>query len=158
MRQFWKITLTALFLAGCGMNSSSAMKTDVKELRSIIHIDAEISSARWEMFSTPESSEGGGPTDFVSLVAEVRPPLNLTAAPAGTAVLDSIFVVPGAARAWLSPASSAAISKMRNINVKPGDWPGCHRVEVKGAKSGRSLKAFACHQGDLSLIYVNLLP
>lgn len=69
MKHKWYSIWMALLLVGCGMNSVSALKTDVNELRSLIRFDVPISTVKWEMFSTPESSGGGGPTDFVSIVA-----------------------------------------------------------------------------------------
>jgi hypothetical protein len=151
------IFATGLLLAGCdNSRPRPAASSDIAGLREIIHLEIPAASAQWEIFGTPEYHGGTpGPTDFVTLVAQLQPVpkegFNLSDAAASPA-----YIVPEAARPWLIPAFRAFLDENRNSNADMAAHPECRRYLTSMKKTGQKVAGFACAQADKVLLYITL--
>ncbi|MCS0630473.1 hypothetical protein NX786_14125 [Telluria mixta] len=129
---------------------------DAKALQQLVDLSADLKSARWEMFGTPEY-EGGVPghTDYMTLVAEIEPLTNTESFTSGTND-KKIYVVPEAARPWLSSHFRSILEKNKNANLDLAAAVGCHVYDAKIKKSGRKISGFSCEKSGTVLLYLSL--
>lgn len=128
---------------------------DAAALRAMINIEFPVKSARWDIFGTPEYNGGvPGPTDYITLVAELEPADNWFASlkePTGTTP-----VVPEAARPWLTSAFRRLMEKNRNSNVDLSSQADCRKYATTVKKSGRPVQGFVCNDAGKLLMYLSL--
>jgi hypothetical protein len=150
-------TAAVLCNSGCSAEDKKLKASDdVKALQQLVDLSPDLKSARWEMFGTPEY-EGGvpGPTDYMTLVAEVEPVTNAESFTSGTNG-KAIYIVPEAARPWLSSHFQSILVKNRNTNFDLATTAGCHAYETKVKKSGRKVNGFSCEKSGKVLVYLSL--
>lgn len=155
MKKYVRSASLALFLcllfAGCERTYSD----DLAELREIVEIDMLTSAARWEVFRTPEFSGGvPGPTDFVTLVAEmpgVDPTVFDRRAKSGT-----VWIAPEAARLWLSGNHRSMLRGFRNTSIDLSKVRNCRAAHGKLKKSGQPVHGFICNNSAKAIIYLTL--
>jgi hypothetical protein len=151
------ITAAILFLEGCSMEDPKPGVSDnLSALREIVNIQIPAKSARWEIFGTPEYTGGvPGPTDFVTLIAELTPTepnwLDSKKEPTG-----DIYVAPEAARPWLSEPFRRLMEKNKNISADLSSQLTCRKYETSLKKTGKQVNGFACSNADRLLIYLTL--
>ena len=94
-----------------------------------------------------------GPTDYVTLVAEID---NVEANWfAGLQENPGAFsAVPGSARGWLSPYFKSLLASLEDGKEQ---IPGCKRYKSTVAKSGRTVMGFVCEHNNKLLVYLNLV-
>jgi hypothetical protein len=157
------LAVTILFIAatlcvsGCSAQDKKLKASDdIKALQQLVDLPAGLKSARWEMFGTPEY-EGGvpGPTDYMTLVAEIEPVTNTEGFTRGTDN-KSIYVVPEAARPWLSSQFRTMLEKNKNANIDLATAGGCHEYDTKIKKSGRKVSGFSCEKSGKVLVYLSI--
>lgn len=130
---------------------------DVNGLRNLVDIPFPLASARWEVFATPEYDGGvPGRTDYMTLVAEIEP-LQKAAYFTSGANDKTVYIVPEAARPWISNAFRNILEMHKNANLDLATTPGCHAYGTKVKKSGRSITGFTCIKSGRVLLYLALL-
>ena len=150
-------TAAVLCISGCSAQDRKLnASADVKALQQLVDLAADLKSARWEMFGTPEY-EGGVPghTDYMTLVAEIEPVTNAESFTSGTND-KSIYIVPEAARPWLSSHFRSILEKNKNANIDLATTAGCHVYDAKVTKSGRKVSGFSCEKSGKVLVYLSL--
>lgn len=152
------VTMVALQIGCTGETTREHVSDDLAALQAIVHVPAATRSARWEMFGTPEYQGGvPGPTDYITLVAE----LDVGAIPPGTTPAipgHVVYVVPEAARSWLSDAFRTFLSERKNQTFSLPASLGCQPYTSMMTKSGRPVSGFICVQVGRALLYLDLLP
>lgn len=151
------VTAAVLCVSGCSAQDKKLKASnDIKELQQLVDMPVNLKSARWEMFGTPEY-EGGVPghTDYMTLVAEIEPVTNAESFTSGTND-KSIYIVPEAARPWLSSHFRSILEKNKNANIDLATTAGCHVYDAKVTKSGRKVSGFSCEKSGKVLVYLSL--
>lgn len=144
--------LVALFWAG----ERPHVSDDLAALQYIVAVPAGVTSARWEIFGTPEATElVPGPTDYYTLIAELQPAL-APAAEATGAQRDAIPVMPEAARPWLSDGFRALMEQSRNAHLSLSTHKNCRAYETTVRKSGRRVRGFLCTDAGRTLLYLDV--
>lgn len=142
-------------LTGCQMTDGRSISEDVDALRGMVELDIAPSAIRWEIFGTPEySGSVPGPTDFVTLVAEV-PSLDEVEfrkrAKSGT-----VWIAPEAARPWISANFRSLLNKHRNTSVDLSSHYHCRAAHGALRKTGQRVDGFICNGPAKALIYLTL--
>jgi hypothetical protein len=146
--------LTAVFSTGCDMEKQK-VSDDIVEFRSLVDTDLGAKSVRWEVFGTPEYTGGvPGPTDYVTLIAEVEPwdQERFEARPE----TGKQGITPEAARPWLSEGFRSMLAKHRNDSTDLSSIYNCRKFEAKIKKSQRPVNGFICNDSGKSLVYLTL--
>lgn len=149
------VVLCALFSTGCDMkNEQPKVSSDIAAFRNLVDMNLGVETARWEVFATPEYTGGvPGPTDFVTLVAEVTPPDRKAEQSHGT---GSIWIAPEAARPWLSEEFRSLLTKHGNTSVDLSSMLNCRKLDGKLKKTGKPIEGLICTRAEKSLIYLTL--
>jgi hypothetical protein len=144
-------------VSGCSPEGKKIKASDdVKALQQLIDMPADLKSARWEMFGTPEYDGGvPGRTDYMTLVAEIEPATNTENFKSGTND-KSIYIVPEAARPWLSSQFRNVLEKNKNANIELATEAGCDVYGAKIKGSGRAVHGFSCEKSGKALLYLSL--
>ncbi|MYN04513.1 hypothetical protein GTP41_20690 [Pseudoduganella sp. DS3] len=150
------VICSSLALSACKDDDAKPPQSeDAAALGAIISIEFPIKSARWDVFGTPEYSGGvPGPTDYITLMAELEPADNWFASlkePTGTTA-----VVPEAARPWLTSSFRGLMEKSRNSNVDLSSHADCRKYATTVKKSGRPVQGFVCNDDGKLLMYLTL--
>lgn len=144
-------------LGGCSMeDSKSKVSDDAKALKDLIEIPATLKSAKWEMFGTPEYKGGvPGRTDYMTLIAEIVPLENVEKFTSG-ANDKSVYIVPEAARPWISDQFRTILEKNKNSSFDLTTARGCQIYDTKVKKSGRVINGFSCEKSGHVLLYLSI--
>jgi len=145
-----------VLLGACSNNEAKpAPSNDVAALGDLINLQFPVRSARWESFGTPEYTGGvPGPTDFVTLVAELEPEqdwLSDSQDPTG-----ETYVAPEAARPWLSAYFRTLLEKNKNSRADLSAQGNCRMYSTTIKKSGRPVNGFMCNNAGHLLMYLTL--
>ena len=146
------LLLLMILLIGCESDSRNKVSANVADFKDLVLPDYSISSIRWEVFGTPEHVGGvPGPTDYVTLIAAIHStaPIQLNA--------GTIWLVPEAARPWLTPRFRSLFNRYRNTSVKLSSLPRCYPLRGILKKSGRQVDGFGCNEANRSVIYLTLV-
>ena len=138
------------------MTNKMTDSDDLGELEKIVELDTLVKSVHWEIFGTPEYTGGvPGPTDFVTLIAEV-PRLDQVSferrSKAGV-----IWIAPEAARPWISSENRSMLAKYRNSTVDLSILRNCRLASGKLKKTGQKVDGFVCNNSTKAFIYLILL-
>jgi hypothetical protein len=146
-----------LCASGCSEKDKKIKASDdVKALKQLVDMPADLKSARWEIFGTPEYDGGvPGHTDYMTLVAEIEPATNTEKFKYGTNN-KSIYIVPEAARPWLSTQFRNILEKNKNANIDLATAVDCHVYGAKIKSSGRAVNGFSCKKSGKILLYLSL--
>lgn len=129
---------------------------DLTKLQDTVVIPAGATSARWEIYGTPEYTGGvPGPTDYITLIAELQPALAPAAASAG-AQEGEIAVTPEAARPWLSDGFRALMKQSVHARLHLAAHKNCRAYETTVRKSGRRVPGFWCTDAGRTLLYLDV--
>lgn len=144
------------YLIGCTVKDDVAkVSTDVAALQKIVNLDVTPRSAKWEIFGTPEHLGGvPGPSDFVTLIAELAPvdeQAYVAKGPAGTA-----WIAPESARPWLAKPFYSMLDKQKNTTVDLSTYTGCRSVNAILRQTGKSVKGFACSNVGKVLVVLTI--
>jgi hypothetical protein len=149
--------MSIVLVAGCSEpDKKSKASDDISALQNLIDIPVKIASARWEMFGTPEYNGGvPGPTDYMTLIAEIEPFEN--AAPLTAGASDAkVYLVPEVARPWISTGFRSMLEKNKNANINLATIPECRAYQTTIRKSGRIVSGFSCAKTNHVLLYLSL--
>jgi hypothetical protein len=148
------LAMALISISGCKMEQHD-FSTDLQRFRSMIRVDADIRSIRWEVFGTPEYTGGvPGPTDYVTLVAEaeianVRP----TKSSAGP---GDAWIAPEAARSWLGNDFKSILYKHRNSRLDFSTTPTCVPIKALLVATNTTISGFACGNSARTLLYFTI--
>lgn len=147
--------LPLLCSLGCTNDAAPKVSTDLIALRKIVNLDIAATSAKWEMFGTPEDTGGvPGPTDYVTLIAELAPVDDkITAA---SAPLGSFWLVPGSARPWLSDTFRTMLEKQDNTALYMSKQTHCRDLRATLQQTGKPVQGFACTSAEKTLVYLTV--
>lgn len=153
-------------LAGCSMeDNKKGPSDDLAALRATVRIPAEVRSARWEVFGTPEYNGGvPGPTDYLTLVAELDGQLNAER-DAGDKSAEgtlpdrgaSVHIVPEAARPWLTSDFRTLLMNSKNTALALSPKNACQPYQSALVKTGKPVSGFVCRRTGRALLYLTLL-
>ncbi|MFC5476636.1 hypothetical protein [Massilia suwonensis] len=144
-----------ILLAGCQVTDSRNISDDVDALHNIVELDVAPRAIRWEIFGTPEYVGAvQGPTDFVTLVAEV-PGLN-EAEFKKRAKSGTVWIAPEAARPWISSDFRSLLSQHRNASVDLSSHYNCRAAHGKLRETGQRVGGFICNGSAKGLLYLSL--
>lgn len=140
-----------------GNSRNPGVSNDLAALRAVVQMPSAFTAGRWEIFGTPEHTGGApGPTDYVTLVAELRISpgdwRRLEAADGGKS-----FVAPEAARAWLSTPYRTLLVEHKGAEFELQSGQYCRAWSSKVVKSRRPVSGFTCLNGDHALVYLTLM-
>lgn len=142
-----------LTLAACDPVSSPRHSDNRTALLNLVKLDLPIGTARWEVFGTPEYTGGvPGPTDYVTLIAEVAPAIPA----AGTNTGETAWITPGVARPWLSPDFKSVFAQHSNSNTLLSHVGDCRSLHATLTKSGEKVQGFLCSGKASSVVYLTL--
>lgn len=158
-RSAFNVPFCVLFMVlctGCSKKDEvSKASTDVAALQKIVKLDFTPTSARWEIFGTPEYSGGvPGSTDFVTLIAELAPSDEKTfaaRAPAG-----KVWIAPESARPWLSNPFHSMLYKYKNVTIDLSEHANCRPFNATLKKTGKQVSGFACTNAGKLFVYLTI--
>lgn len=129
---------------------------DLAALQATVALPAGATSARWEIFGTPEYTGGvPGPTDYFTLIAELQPALAPAAEAAGTQD-NEVPVMPEAARPWLSDGFRALMKQSVHTRLRLSLHKNCRAYRTTVRKSGRHVQGFLCTGAGRTLLYLDV--
>lgn len=151
------IALTvALSLGACGDEDEGGPSNDMSELASTVSLGLPAAKGTFEIVYTPESRGMlPGPTDYVSLVAELEIPGGSPPPRADSHALADTYALSGMTRPWLSQPFRALLKAASSDRMALGR-AGCEPFAAKITKSGRDVSGFSCRRGARMLIYLLL--
>lgn len=160
LRKTWILIVLAIAIVSTGIYMSSTQKAgspsrDMAELQSTVRLQVPAKAIRWEIFGTPEDTGGFGvgPTDYMTLVAELEPSdPNWFARQEGT--LGRVWIAPESQRPWLSDFFRKLLVKS---NADMTDRKDCKALQTEMTTSGRVVKGFVCEHNDKLLVHIMLL-
>lgn len=136
------------------MNHDQSSK-DIISFYNLVDIQLPVKSIRWEVFGTPEYTGGvPGPTDYVTLIAEVQPVDSKKIRFGNKAGI--IWIVHEAARPWLSEEFHSMLAKYKNSSIDFSNLSNCKRLQGKLKKTRMPIDGFICFKSHKSLIYLTL--
>ena len=155
---FLTIAMISIFLCGCSMDhKNSKVSDDAAALRKVIDIPTNVKSARWEIFGTPEYAGGvPGPTDYMTLVAELEPNGSLKNLPVDTGN-GTVYIVPESARPWMSRDFRSLLEKNKNSALDLATVKECHAYATRLVQTGDPVRGFMCAKPGRVLLYLSLL-
>jgi hypothetical protein len=136
-------------------NETTKDSNDIAAFRNLLEIDFSIRTARWEVFGTPEYTGGvPGPTDFITLIAEVEPSDTKTfeARPK----TGDVWIAPEAARPWLTEGFRSMLAKNRSTTTDLSSMFNCRKFQGKLKNNAKLAEGFICNDQEKSLIYLTL--
>lgn len=128
---------------------------NIAELQATVRLAVPAKAIKWEIFGTPEDTGGFGvgPTDYITLVAELEPSdAQWFASQEGE--LGHVWIAPESARAWLSDYFRALLIKS---DGNMSELKNCKPFQTEMTTSGRIVKGFSCEHDGKLLIHVLLL-
>lgn len=152
--RFTACLIVFALLQACTANEKPAPSNSMAALREIVAVDIPADSVHWEVFGTPEYLGGvPGPTDYVTLIAELVPAHG--AMPAAGMEGGMVYIVPEAARPWLSDSFRHWLAGRRNGQVNLPEV-SCSAYRTTVTKSARPVAGLACRDDGRLLLYLTL--
>lgn len=125
------------------------------KFQNLIKTDLSFKAIRWEVFNTPEYNGGvPGPTDYVTLVAEVTP-IDLQYFQSRPET-GEVWLAPQSDRPWLDSEFRELLKKYENKSVDVSIMPNCRKFEGKLRQSDKPVNGVICIGLSKSLIYLTL--
>jgi hypothetical protein len=137
--------------------NTAKVSDDLNGLRKIIKLPTDLTVGRWELFGTPEYTGGvPGPTDYMTLVAEIKLSPQSSAFPTNSDN-GSVYIVPEAARPWISGEFRSILEKHKNSTLDLAGIKNCHPYSARLAQTDNPVSGFACTTSDRVFLYLSLL-
>jgi len=149
------VAATIFLFGGCSFEDPKPQSEDIAALREVINIDFPVKSARWEIFGTPENTGWvPGPTDFYTLIAELKPEHDWFHGI--TEPMDETFIVPEAARPWLTKYFRDLMDKNKHSTTDLYGQADCRKFATTVRTSGRLVRGFMCDHSQEILLYLRV--
>jgi hypothetical protein len=137
--------------------NKAKVSDDLNALRKVVKLPTDLASARWEIFGTPEYTGGvPGPTDYMTLVAEVKLSAQSSGFPANSDN-GSVYIVPEAARPWISGEFRSILEKHKNSTLDLAAAKDCHPYSARLTQTDNPVSGFACTKSDRTFLYLSLM-
>jgi hypothetical protein len=150
------VLYTLILLTGCEVKTEKKESDDISAFQAIVDINLPLRTVRWETFGTPEYRGGvPGPTDFVTLIAEIEPGQSIFPKEART---GEIWIAPEAARPWLRPKIRNIFAKYSNRYVDISTIGTCKPLQAQLRKTGKLVPGFICGDAEKSIVYLTIFP
>lgn len=138
-------------------HKDSKVSDDPGALRKVVDIPINLKSARWEIFGTPEYTGGvPGPTDYMTLVAELEPTGSSRNLPVNTGD-GSVYIVPESARPWVSRDFRSLLEKNKNLTLDLATVKECHPFATRLVQTRDPVRGFTCAKPGRVFLYLSLL-
>jgi hypothetical protein len=148
------VLYTLMLLAGCEIKAEKKESDDISAFEAIVDINLPLRVVRWEIFGTPEYGGGvPGPTDFVTLIAEVEPGQVISPKESRT---GEIWIAPEAARPWLRPKIRNIFAKYANEYVDISTVASCKPLQARLRKTDKLVRGFICSDAGASTVYLTI--
>jgi len=153
---FLALVLLALCLIGFKiLYHSSNVSTNVAQLQKLVDLGVAPTSAKWEVFSTPEYTGGvPGPTDYITLVAELTS-VDEKAFLANPQA-EEIWIAPESARPWLSENFRRMLATQKNLVIDFSKYSHCPTLPATLKQTGEKIKGLICEDAGRALIYLRI--
>lgn len=136
-------------------DDTTKVSDDSVGLRNLVELELPIKTVRWEVFGTPEYTGGvPGPTDYITLIAEVSPADQKTFE--ARQETGTVWIAPESARPWLTERFRLMLSTHRNTTVDLSRAFNCRRFEARIKTTGKIADGFICNDSGRSLVYLTL--
>jgi hypothetical protein len=143
------------FAGGCNSKESEPVQpsTDIAKMLQVVKLPHAIGSARWEIFTYPDKSDGLLPDNYESttFVAEISPS-HTDWFSNSTNEIEINWTSPNAARPWLTPQSRKILSS-DSLDLKSNK---CRYFATELVKNAKSVTGFACDSNGQVLLYLLL--
>jgi hypothetical protein len=126
---------------------------DVQEMHRLLKLPLSMRSARWEVFTYPDSSNGLLPDNYESttFVAEISP-MDATWFSNSAKEIEINWTSPNAARSWLTESSRKILSD-ESLDLKSHK---CSHFATELVKNNRAVDGFVCESAGQVLLYLLL--
>lgn len=144
----------AVLLAWCNsFEDPEQSSTDIDALKKLINLQFPYTSARWELVPTPELSGAvPGPTDYITLVAEIGPHNDQEFSSLPMAEL--FHPIPNTARSWMNAESRSLLSTSNAASSGRPQHSDCRNVTGILMRSSRTVTGHLCPSADRMLLYM----
>lgn len=148
--------MSMLLLTACtAEDEATKVSTDIAALQKIVNLPLTPVSAKWELFGTPEYTGGvPGPTDVVTLIAELAPVDE--AAFAAQAPAGKVWIAPESARPWLTQSFHSMLEENKNRTVDLSTNTHCRSFNATLKQTGKPVSGFACSDAGKLLVYLTI--
>jgi hypothetical protein len=145
-----------LYLMGCTVeDQSSNVSTDILKLQELVSFDFIPTSAKWEVFGTPEYTGGvPGPTDYVTLIVEFpsiqqKVFVNMPAA-------AEVWIAPESGRKWLSEPFRLLLELKKNETTDFSTNPDCRSISATLRQTRERVNGLACSHAGKLMVYLTI--
>jgi hypothetical protein len=143
-------------LFGCQIEAEKTnASSDANAFNKIFALDVAFESITWEMFDTPEYTGGiPGPTDFVTLVAQIEPPndAKFEDRPLGV----SIWIAPESSRPWLDMDFRNFLERSKSKTIDISRKEDCRKLTGILRRTSKPINGFMCKSGKKILVYIKV--
>lgn len=136
-------------------DSKGKYSEDANAFNQLISLETPLSPIRWEVFGTPEYDDGvPGPTDYLTLIAEVQPIRDeiFKGLPTG----KSVWIAPESARNWLNPKFQRFLTGSKNTSIDMTEVSDCRVLTGLAKKTSRPVTGMVCRGENSMLLYVTI--
>lgn len=144
-----------ILLAGCNVRNFPEESRDVEAFKNLINLEFPVINVQWEIIGTPDNTIGvPGPTDYVSLVAEIEP--------VNEGIFTSlspnrkIWIAPKAARPWMDENSRSFLTKNKNTVIDVSAIENCRTISAKLTKSNTPVTGVICRNKHKMLMHITI--
>lgn len=144
-----------ILLAGCDIRNYPKESRDVEAFKNLITLEFPVTNIQWEIIGTPENTIGvPGPTDYVSLVAEIEP--------VNEGIFTSlspnkkIWIASKAARPWMDENSRTFLTKNKNTVIDVSAMENCRTISAKLTKSNTPVTGVICRNKNKMLMHITI--
>lgn len=128
---------------------------DVEAFKNLITLEFPVTNVQWEIIGTPENTIGvPGPTDYVSLVAEIEP--------VDEGIFTSlspnkkIWIAPKSARPWMDENFRSFLTKNKNTVIDVTVLENCRTTNAKLKKSNTPVTGIICRSKNKMLMHITI--
>jgi hypothetical protein len=148
------VLYTFILLSGCEVKTGNRESDDISAFQAIVDVNLPLRVVRWEIFGNPEDRGGvPGPTDFVTLIAEIEPGQSISPEESRT---GKIWIAPEAGRPWLRPKIRDIFVKYSNGYVDISAITSCKPLQAHLRKTGKLVPGFICSDAERSTVYLTI--
>lgn len=154
--RYFLIVSLVFFLFGCDMSEDKQkVSKDLVAFKNMIALDIPIKTVTWEVFGTPEHNGGvPGPTDFLTLIAEIEPVSDEEILNSDTG--KSVWIAPESPRPWLEKEFRNLLEISKNSSFDVSLKKNCRSISGTLKQTGKAVNGLACEGNKKILIYFQI--
>jgi hypothetical protein len=148
------VVLFIAFVVAAMWPPSPEVSDSMAKLKSMVVVDLPGDAITWETFGTPEYTGAvPGPTDYVTLVAELKPVKAQWFALQRKST-RIVAVTPEAVRPWMSKPFRTMLKQYAGNTVSTDALPQCRPYDTVTVSTKRPLHGMICFDHDRLLLYM----